>query len=117
MTDYIETKTKDGTPVRIEVEASQKTGAGFARSATAAETAEKAAKDAYNQVLGTIRSCANGVIETLQGLDAAPNSASIDFAIKVDAEAGVMVAKSMGDAQFKISLSWKQVEPDKEEEE
>jgi len=117
MTDYIETKTGDGTPVRIEVEAIQKSGAGFAHPATSAEAADKAAKDAYNQVLGTIRACANGVIETLQGLDAAPNSASIDFAIKIDAEAGAMVAKSVGDAQFKVSLSWKQVEPDKEEEE
>ena len=113
MIDYIETKTSDGTPIRIEVETSSKSGAGFARSSPAAEA--EAAKDAYNQTLNTIRACANGVIETLQNLEAAPSAASINFAIKVDAEAGATVAKSVNDAQFKISLSWKQVEPDADE--
>jgi hypothetical protein len=114
MIDYIETKTKDGTPIRIEVESAQKSGAGFARSASSDDVSGETAKEAYSQVLGTIRACADGVIDTLQNMEAAPNSASIDFAIKIDAEAGAMVAKSMGDAHFKVSLSWKQVEPDQE---
>ena len=38
--------------------------------------------------------------------------ASIDFAIKVDATAGAMIAKSMNDAQFKVSLSWQKETPE-----
>jgi hypothetical protein len=63
-------------------------------------------------MLNTVRICANGVIQTLQNLDTLPSAASIDFAIKIDAEAGAMIAKSLGDAHFKVSLSWKQVEPE-----
>ena len=113
MIDFIETKTSDGTPIRIEVESSSRSGAGFARSSPS--TGAEAAQDAYHQILNTIRACANGVIETLQNLEAAPSAVSINFAVKIDAEAGAIVAKSMNDAQFKISLSWKQVEPDADE--
>jgi hypothetical protein len=116
MIDYIETQAKDGTPIRIEVEETQRTGTGFGRQASPADSASGLAKEAYNQALSTIRACANGVIDTLQNLDAAPNAASINFAIKIDAEAGAMVAKSLNDAQFKVSLSWKQVEPETAEE-
>lgn len=111
MTDYIETKAKDGTTVRIEVESTAKSGAGFARPSAAAAVTGEATRDAYEQVLATIRACANGMIETLQNLEAAPSAASINFAIKIDAEAGAMVAKSGNEAQFKVALSWKQVEP------
>ena len=115
MTDYIETKAKDGTPVRIEVELSSKSGAGFSRTTSASDATSDTAKAAYNQALDTIRVCANGVIGTLQELEAAPNTASVSFGIKFDADAGAMVAKSMNEAQFKVSLSWKEVEPDSDE--
>ena len=114
MTDYIETQAKDGTMIRIEVESTTKAGAGFTRPSAAAAVTGEASRDAYQQVLATIQACANGMIETLQNLDAAPSAASINFAIKIDAEAGAMVAKSGNEAQFKVALSWKQVEPEAE---
>lgn len=117
MIDYIETQTKDGATIRIEVEPGQKGGAGFTRQTSSTNVSSDAVKDAYDQTLNTIRACANGVIDTLQNLDAAPNAASISFAIKIDAEAGAMISKSMNDAQFKVSLSWKQVEPEEPEKE
>lgn len=116
MTDYIETKTKDGTLLRIEVESLHKTGAGFTRAAVSADEAGEAAQDAYKRILDTIRACANGVVDTMGELDAPPSAASIDFAIKIDAEAVAMVAKSAADAQFKVSLSWKQAETGQDEE-
>ena len=115
MTQYIETFTDDGTAIRIEVEADAKMGGvGFARQASPDDVSSASTKDAYDQTLKTIRGCANGVIDTIQNLDALPSTASIDFAIKIDPEAGAMIAKSGADAQFKVSLSWKQPEPDKE---
>ena len=120
MTDYVETQTNDGATIRIEVEPSSKIAAGFGRASASTEDANKS-PNTYNQILSTIRACANGVIDTLQNLEALPNAASINFAIKVDAEAGPMIAKSMNDAQFKVALTWKQVETGsgegKEEEE
>jgi hypothetical protein len=115
MIEYIETQAKDGTSIQIEVEESSKTGAGFTRQASSTGTAGEIAQGAYRQALNTIRACANGVIDTIQNLDDPPSSASIDFAVKIDAEVGAMIAKSANDAQFKVSLSWKQVEPEQEE--
>ncbi len=117
MSAYIETQAKDGTIIRIEVESASKTSTGFARQPAPVNVSTEAAKDAYDQTLNTIRACANGVLDTLQTLEVLPSAASIDFAIKVDAEAGVMIAKSPAEAQFKVSLSWKQVEASQEETE
>lgn len=116
MAEYIETQTKDGATLRIEVESTSKIAAGFSRQASAANVSNEGVKDAYDQILNTIRACANGMIETIQGLDTLPSAASIDFAIKVDAEAGAMIAKSLGEAHFKVSLNWKQVEPEPKDE-
>jgi len=115
MTQYIETFTDDGIAIRIEVEATSKHGGvGFARQSPADDVSNETTKDAYDQTLKTIRGCANGVIDTIQNLEALPSSASIDFAIKIDPEAGAMIARSASDAQFKVSLSWKPAEPEKE---
>ena len=115
MVDYIEAQTKDGLKIRIEVEP-EKTGAGFGHQSSISDDSSQVAKNAYNQTLDTIRACANGVVDTIQNLDALPSAASINFAIKIDAEAGAMIAKSGSEAQFKVSLSWKQVEPEQEEQ-
>ena len=109
MTHYIETQAKDGSIIRIEVEDTSKTGVGFTpKQDRATDVSGETAKDAFNQSLKTINACANGVIDTIQTLDSLPSSASIDFAIKIDAEAGALVAKSKEDAQFRVLLSWKQ---------
>lgn len=115
MTHYIETNARDGSVIRIEVEDTSKTGVGFtSKPVRATDVSGDMAKDIYNQTLKTIQACADGVIDTIQNLEALPNSASIDFAVKIDAEAGAMIAKSREDAQFRVSLSWKQ-EIDKKE--
>jgi hypothetical protein len=116
MADFIEMKTKSGATVRIEV-TSERPGAGFGHQSSTRAGAGAGGTSAYDQTLEIIRACANDLIDTLQNLEAPPSAASIDFAIKIDGEAGAMIAKSGADAQFKVSLSWKQVEPDQEKKE
>jgi hypothetical protein len=111
MTSYIESKTQDGKILRIEVEPTTK-GVGFGHKATSVEGTALAA--AYQQTMQTIEICAAGFVETLQSLPVPPQNAAINFAIKIDSEAGAMVAKSGENAQFKVSLSWKQPEPEKD---
>ena len=117
MTHYIETQTGEGSSVRIEVEDTSKPTTGFAHRSAATNVSGDNAQEAYQQVLQTIRSCANGIIGTIQDLQTQPNTVAVDFAIKVDAEAGAMVAKTREDAQFRVSLSWKQAEREKGEKE
>ncbi len=113
MTHYIETQTKSGGVLKIEVEDTSKPSPGFARATQPTNVSGEAAKSAYNDLLNTIQACAAGVVDTIQTMEATPSAASVDFAIKVDGEVGVMIARSREDAQFRVSLSWKQPEPDK----
>ncbi len=118
MTHYIETETSKGTLIKIEVEDTSKPATGFAsRPTSSTNVSGDNAHEAYQQVLQTVSSCADGIINTIQELQTQPNTAAVDFAIKVDAEAGAMVAKAREDAQFRISLSWKQAEAAEDEKE
>jgi hypothetical protein len=113
--EYIETQTQDGTLIRIEVESAAKTKTGFGPQTASAEGVEAPLTDAYAQTLATIRACANGIIDTIHNLPLPPSAAAVDFALKIDAKAGALIAKSANEAQFKVSLSWKQAEPEKKE--
>ena len=113
-TEYIETKAKDGSIIRIEVEPGAKTKTGFGGQVNTTPDGE-AAMNAYEDMLATIRTCANGMVDTLQNMDAPPKGASLDFALKIDAKAGPIIAKSGSNVHFKVSLSWHEPEPEKEE--
>jgi hypothetical protein len=115
-TEYIETKVKDGSMIRIEVEPGAKTKTGFGGQVDADALGKKSTPNVYQETLSTIRACANGIVDTLQEMDTPPKNASLEFAIKVDADAGPMIAKSGSDFHFKVSLSWQQPEPEKEQE-
>ena len=114
-TEYIETKTKDGSTIRIEVEPGTKTKTGFGGQIDSGAIDNQAAATAYEETLNTIRACASGIVDTLQAMDTPPKGASLEFAIKVDANAGPLIAKSGSDVHFKVSLNWQQPEPEQEE--
>jgi len=115
MTHYIETQTKDGATLRIEVESTSKTSVGFTRQPSPTDVSSEGVKDAYDQALTAIQNWANGVLDTIQNMETQPSAATVDFAIKVDGEVGAMIAKSRDEGQFRVSLSWKQPEAEKEE--
>ena len=115
-TEYIETQTKDGSTIRIEVATGSKIKTGFGAQAAGTDASQDTIQKAYTETLDTIRACANDMIDTLQSLDTRPNTASVEFAIKVDGKAGPMIAKSGSNVHFKVSLSWKQPEAETEEE-
>ena len=112
MTHYIETQAKDGSLIRIEVEDTSKPVTGFTRKSETTNVSGEMAKDVYQHILQTIGGCATGIVDTVQNMPSLPSTASVDFAIKVDADAGPMIAKSRDEAQFRISLTWKQIEPE-----
>lgn len=115
MVHYVETQTKNGQTIRIEVDEAARLGAGFARQSPSPDVSNEVNQDAYNQMLTAIRSCADGVMDTLQDMESLPSTAAVEFAVKVDAEAGAMISKSRETGQFRVSLSWKQPDPDEKE--
>ena len=114
--EYIETKAKDGSVIRIEVEPGSKTKTGFGAQADADGATDDAIANVYEETLDTIRACASGMIDSLQSMETPPSAASVEFALKVDAKAGPMIARSGSNVHFKVSLNWKQPEAETGEE-
>jgi len=112
MSHYIESVVGDGGRILIEVE---EPGGSVGFGARPAEAADKP-HNAFNQALRTIHLAAGSVLEALNTLEEKPSTARIDFALKFDGKAKVMLAKSTNDAQLRVSLSWDTTSPEKEDE-
>lgn len=104
MADYIETSVGKK---KILIEVSDNKGhVGFGVSQTHEEKKKKADK-AYGQAMDTIRLAAEGVLNTLSSMEEKPDHVKIDFAIKIDANDGAMLARADSrDAQLRVSLGW-----------
>ena len=71
------------------------------------ELAEKSAK-ALKHAMGVIRTMADNVAETIDKISDRPSEVSVEFGLKMDAEAGAYIAKAGVEAGFTVTLTWKQ---------
>jgi hypothetical protein len=71
------------------------------------------AEDAFEKAMGTIRTCAEGFFENVRNFPEyiCPQEVTMEFGITFGAEVGAVVAKTSGEANFKISLTWKEPTP------
>ncbi|ASC70472.1 hypothetical protein XM38_014110 [Halomicronema hongdechloris C2206] len=70
------------------------------------ELAVKSAQ-ALDQAMGTIQGVANCTSETLGKLAQSPSEVEIEFAIKVDAEVGALIANGRQEGNLRVKLVWK----------
>jgi len=75
-------------------------------SLTPADLAEKSAR-ALDQAMQTIRGMAQRVAATVQDLTTRPQSVEVAFGLKLNAEAGALIAKTGGEASLNVKLTWK----------
>ena len=64
---------------------------------------------ALDRTTEAIRSMARRVTSSLDGLEVRPKSIEVEFGLKFDAEAGVLVSKAGVEASVNVTLLW---EPD-----
>jgi hypothetical protein len=71
------------------------------------ELAEKSAR-ALDSAMNTVQGMAHRVTETVRDikLSERPDEVSVEFGLKLDAEAGAYIAKASGEAGFKVMLTW-----------
>jgi hypothetical protein len=62
---------------------------------------------ALGQAMGTIQTLANRTTEAISKLPQQPAEFELEFAIKVDAEVGVMVSKINTEGHLKVKLTWR----------
>ncbi|WP_206440218.1 CU044_2847 family protein [Streptomyces scabichelini] len=64
------------------------------------------AQESLQQSLDRIRPVAVAVWEKLRHLPETPDRVSVEFGIKLSAEAGLIVARGATEANFVVSLEW-----------
>lgn len=66
------------------------------------------AADAFTTAMGLIETCASQVSSTVKAIpqQARPKEFEIQFAIKLDATFGAILAKTSGEAQLQVTLVW-----------
>lgn len=70
------------------------------------------ASESVQKAMGNIRSAAEAVLGELRAMEQPPKKVNVEFGIKVTGEANLAVAKSSGEANFKVSIEWDGVSPE-----
>lgn len=101
MARLVEFEMQDGGSIVVEVDESV---AGPELASTPGEIAGKAAQS-FEQAAQRIKAIAGTVLSQVKELG--PEAVSVELGIKFSAEAGAILAKTAGEGNCKITLSWK----------
>lgn len=105
MLRLVEFPLKDGGCILVEVDDPVSDG-GIVPAASLGETVAKATQS-FEDALKKVKVTAAGLLSELRGLAEAPEEISVEFGIKIGAEAGVILASGTVEANYKIGLKWK----------
>ena len=72
---------------------------------------------AFENAMHTVQVCTEGFFEHIKGFaeEISPQKVTIEFGISFGAEVGAVVTKASGEANFKVCLTWKDVNATKQE--
>lgn len=102
MKRYIKFPTKDDESITVEVELEDE-GYGNVKAGRADDVAEQA-EETFEEALASIRPATEAVIDHLRDLQ--PKEAAVEFGIKLDANAGAIIASASATSNFKVTLKW-----------
>jgi Trypsin-co-occurring domain 1 len=100
--------TQDGQTVVVEVEGDAPPGT--VRAARPGEVAELAEKT-FEAALGPVRAAADALVAQLRDLGERPDEVKAGFGVKLNAQAGAIIASTSGEANFTVTLTWKRPAP------
>ncbi|CAA9551796.1 MAG: hypothetical protein AVDCRST_MAG73-2872 [uncultured Thermomicrobiales bacterium] len=95
--------TDDGGTVVVEVE--EEPAPGMVRAARPGEVAERAGQT-FAAALDTVRLAAETIVAKLGALSEQPNETTVQFGIKLSAQAGALIASTDAEANFAVTLKW-----------
>ncbi|HEY9799692.1 MAG TPA: CU044_2847 family protein [Leptolyngbyaceae cyanobacterium] len=82
-------------------------------SLTPADIAQESAK-ALDKAMLTIRQMAKKTMDTIDTLSNKPSEVELEFGIKLNTEAGAIIAKTAGEASLKVKLLWERKDSNNE---
>lgn len=101
MKHLIEFKLPDGCPVYVEVEDSGELGPKRVGRSDVIEQAQAG----FTESFARIRPAVDEVLQVLHDLNT-PAEIALEFGIKFNAKAGVIIASVDSEATFKVALKW-----------
>lgn len=103
MKRLIEYQLADGSPIWVEVDEPD-TG-GVKPVSRSGEVVEKA-KQTFNEALDKVKPIAETIIDKLRNLSDSPDEVEVKFGLKMNAEAGAIIAVAGIEANYEITLKW-----------
>jgi hypothetical protein len=100
----IEFPVEDGTNLVVEVDDPLPEG-GVVRAARPGEVAEKASQT-LEAALGKIKPMAGAILSVLEDLAKSPQEIQIEFGVKVNANAGAVLASAGMEGHYRVTLVW-----------
>ncbi len=105
MKRLIEFPLEGGGSVWAEVEEPDPPG-GVVRAANPREVVAKASQT-FEEALDKIRPAAGVLVAKLRGLSDPPDEMTVQFGLKLSAEAGAVVAAAGAEANYSVTLTWR----------
>lgn len=109
MKQLIEFPLEDGSTMLVEVEdpvTAGRASVGPVRGAHPVEMAERA-QQTFEASLEKLKPAASAIIAKLRELGDQPEQVAVEFGIKLSGTAGVVLASTGVEANFKVTLTWK----------
>jgi hypothetical protein len=66
----------------------------------------QSATASFGSALRHVRTAADEALTTLREMDARPDGVELEFGVKLNAEAGAVIARTGAEGHFKIKLTW-----------
>jgi Trypsin-co-occurring domain 1 len=98
----------DGQSILVEVDDYPRTA--VRRSITVGDRIVDAG-ETLESVLGRMTPLIGTIVESVRRAGESPDVIEVEFGVKLSAEAGVVIARTAGEASFRLQLRWVQGEP------
>jgi len=107
MAQLVDFKLEEGGSILVEVE--EQTREPVTRRGRPAEAVTQAA-ESLEQVLGRLGPAMKGIVSELRAAADGPEEVEIEFGVKLATDANVIIARTSGEANFRIALKWSRAE-------
>jgi hypothetical protein len=102
-TELVQFQVAGGGTVLVEVDDQEP---GVARASRVNDMVVQA-KQSLEPALDSIRAMANVSLERLQDLAQRPDELEVEFGVRLNAEAGAVIAKTQAEGHLKVKLAWR----------
>jgi hypothetical protein len=108
VTDLARFPLADGGSIVVEVDEPQ----GISRVSRAGRILD-AAGESFDRALAQVKEAAATALHQFQTMSHRPDEVVLKFGVKLDAEAGAVIAKTKLEGNFEVTLTWRpEPEPD-----